>query len=157
MDEEKSLREHLVTLLKGGQAYESFEVIVASFKPKHRGTVPPGADHSPWEILEHMRIAQRDILDYSRNEKGDYREKDWPDDYWPKKPAPPNASAWKKSVEKFHADRRALVQLARKGDLFRVFPWGEKQTLLRELLLAADHNSHHLGQLVILRRLLGDE
>ena len=157
MNSDKSLRDHLVSFLRGGQAYESFDEIVGSFKPNHRGMVPAGAEHSPWEVLEHIRIAQRDILDFSRNDKGTYEEKDWPDAYWPKKPSPPNAGAWKKSIEQFHLDRKALEQLARKGDLYRVFPWGDGQTLLREILLAADHNAHHLGQLVILRRLLGDE
>jgi len=157
MDHDKALRDQLVALLQGGQAYETFDQIVGSFKAKHRGLVPVGAEHSPWEILEHTRIAQRDILDFSRNDKGNYKGKDWPKDYWPKKPAPPNAAAWKKSLDQFHADREALEQLARKGDLYRVFPWGDGQTLLRENLLAADHNAHHLGQMVILRRLLGDE
>jgi len=157
MDEDKAFRDHLVALLKGGQAYESFDQIVGGFKAKHRGVVPSGAEHSPWEIFEHMRITQRDILDFSRNDKGTYKEKDWPDEYWPTRPGPPNPTAWKKSVEQFHADRKALQGLARKGDLLRAFPWGDGQTLLRELLLAADHNAHHLGQLVILRRLLGDE
>ncbi len=157
MDQDKALREHLVNLLKGGQAFETFDKIVGGFRPKHRGIVPSGSEHSPWEILEHIRIAQRDILDYSRNEKGTYQDKDWPDEYWPKKSKPPNSTAWATSVKQFHADNRALQKLAQKRDLFRAFPWAPDHTLLRELLLAAEHNAHHLGQLVILRRLLGDE
>jgi hypothetical protein len=159
MDPLQSLRDHLLRLFRGGQAYETFELIVAEFPPNLRSVVPQGAERSPWQTLEHLRIAQRDILDFSRNEDGTYVEKTWPDDYWPLSPAPPSGDSWDAAVAGFLADRSALeamvIDLDR--DLFAPFPWGDGQTLLREALLAADHASYHLGQLVILRRLLVGE
>lgn len=155
MDTMSSLRDHVVRLLHGGQAYEPFESIVGEFLASQRGVVPPGAEHSAWEIVEHMRITQRDILDFSRSEKGGYVEMQWPQDYWPGSVVPPD-HAWEASVASFLTDRSALEGLVQDdaGDLFRPLPAGDGQTLLREALLAADHASYHLGQLVILRRLL---
>src|SRR5262249_1704771 len=101
----QSLRDHLVRLLNGGQAYETFELIVAEFPTELRSVVPPGAERSPWQTLEHLRIAQRDILDFIRNEDGTYVEKTWPDDYWPTNAAPPNVGAWDAAVAGFLADR----------------------------------------------------
>lgn len=157
MSETDALRQHLSRLLAGGKAYETFEEVVSTFSPDLRGVVPPGAGHSGWEILEHLRIAQRDILDFSRNEDGSYVKKNWPDDYWPSTTEPPDGGAWDASVQAFLADRTDLDALARDRarELFTPFPWGTDQTLLREILLAADHTSYHLGQLVLLRRLLG--
>ncbi|HLV81206.1 MAG TPA: DinB family protein [Chthonomonadaceae bacterium] len=157
MDHLQSLREHIVRLLEGGQAYETFSEIAASFAADQRGIVPPGVEHSAWQIVEHLRIAQRDILDFSRNENGTYAELNWPDDYWPATPAPPDDKAWENTVRAFLADRKELEThvLNPRNDLFAPFPWGDGQTLLREALLAADHASYHLGQLVIVRGLLG--
>ena len=106
-------------------------------------------------LLEHIRIAQWDILDFSRNPK--YEQLRWPAEYWPKTPAPPSEAAWDKSVKAFHDDLDAMKDLVKdsKTDLFAKIPWGEGQTVLREAMLIADHNSHHLGQLIDLRRLLG--
>ena len=156
MNELQSLRDHVVSLLRGGQAYEPFDAIVGEFTGADRGRVPAGAEHSAWQVLEHLRIAQRDILDFSQNEEGRYQELKWPDDYWPTNPEPPTAESWEQSVRAFLEDRGALEALAREEqrDLFRPFPWGSGQTLLREILLAADHQAYHLGQLVLLRRLL---
>jgi hypothetical protein len=157
MDNGKSLRQHLIDALRGGQAFDTFEAIVADVPADRRGVVPPGAEHSAWQILEHMRIAQRDILDFSRNHGGSYRELKWPDEYWPASPSPPDSGAWDRSVAAFLGDRGALEALVADdaSDLFAPFPWGDGQTLLREALLAAEHAAYHLGQVVIVRGLVG--
>ncbi|MBV9339572.1 MAG: DinB family protein, partial [Acidobacteria bacterium] len=108
-----------------------------------------------WMLLEHMRIAQWDILDFSRNAQ--YSSLRWPQDYWPQDPSPPDTSAWIKSIESFREDLNAMKKLVNdpETDLFAAIPWGDGKTILREALLVADHNSHHLGQLIDVRRLLG--
>ena len=120
-----------------------------------RGKKPAGAAHSLWEILEHMRIAQWDILEFSRDAK--HKSPDWPSGYWPKTPAPPNGAAWSKSVKAFQSDLEAMCQLVRREstDLYQRIPHGDGQTILREALLVADHNAYHLGEMVLIRRLLG--
>jgi hypothetical protein len=120
-----------------------------------RGAKPAGFPHSAWMILEHLRLAQRDILEFSRNRK--HASPKWPEGYWPETQAPPNAVAWSKSVEQFQSDLNAMKELVKnpKTDLFRKIPWGDGQTVLREALLVADHNSYHIAQLVDVRRLLG--
>lgn len=156
MDELDALRSHLVTMLQGGHAFDTFDEIVGSFRPDKRGLAPAGAERSPWQILSHIVIAQRDILDFSRNQNGDYIEKRWPQDYWPASPEPPSNEAWDNAAAQFHADREAMEELiaADESDLFGAFPWGDGQTLLREALLVAEHNAYHLGQLVTLRELV---
>jgi hypothetical protein len=158
MEELQSLREHMVQMLRGGQAFDTFESIVGGVPADHRGTVPPGAEHSAWQILEHIRIAQRDILDFIRNEDGSYRKMNWPEDYWPKSAAPPDGGAWDRSVAAILADRQTIgaLVLDEKSDLFTPFPWGKGQTLLREALLAAEHAAYHLGQVVVVQRLLAN-
>jgi DinB superfamily len=155
MNTDQSLRKHLIELLDGAQAHATFDNVIDDFPVKQRGEVPKGLPHSAWMLLEHMRIAQSDILDFSRNPK--YKPLKWPAEYWPKSPAPPNAAAWNKSVKSFHDDLEAMKKLVGdpKTDLFAKIPWGEGQTVLREAMLLADHNSHHLGQLIDVRRLLG--
>lgn len=155
MDNLQSLREHVAAVLRGGQAYDTFEAIIADFPPDQRGVVPAGAEHSAWQILEHMRIAQHDILDFIRNEDGSYKELRWPDEYWPSSASPPEVAAWTRSVEAYLVDRHAIQALVldEKSDLFAVFTWGSGQTLLREALLSAEHAAYHLGQIVILTRL----
>jgi hypothetical protein len=150
-----SLRKHLTELLDGGHAHATFSQVVADFPAKQRGEIPKGLPHSAWMLLEHMRLAQWDILEFSRNPK--YKHMKWPDDYWPKTPAPANEAAWQKSIQSFHDDLAAMKKLVNdpETDLFANIAWGEGQTILREALLVADHNSHHLGQLVDVRRLLG--
>jgi hypothetical protein len=152
---DQSLRKHLLELLDGGHAHATFEKTIADFPEKLRGEVPKGLPHSAWMLLEHMRLAQWDILDFSRNPK--YKELNFPDDYWPKSPAPPNAAAWDKSVKSFQNDLAEMKSLVAdlKADLFTKIPWGDDQTILREAMLVADHNAHHLGQLIDVRRLLG--
>lgn len=154
MDEMQELRDHVVKNLRGGQAYETFEEITGEFAPDQRGVVPAGAGHSAWQILEHMRITQRDILDFSDNENGTYKELKWPEEYWPKEASPADDRAWDRSVRQYLDDQAALARLVMERDLFKPFPWGEGQTLLREALMVADHAGYHLGQLVIVRRLL---
>jgi len=152
---DESLRKHLVALLDGGHAYATFDKIIANFPPQLRGEVPQGLPHSAWMLLEHLRLAQGDILDFSRNPK--YVTPKWPDDYWPKSPFPPSAAAWDKGVKSFQDDLSAMKKLVSdpKTDLFANIPWGDGQTILREALLTADHNAHHLGQMIDVRRLLG--
>jgi hypothetical protein len=120
-----------------------------------RGTRPEGAAHSPWELIEHIRIAQHDILEFSRNP--DYSSPSWPEGYWPASPAPPEEAAWGESVEAMLADNQAMQDLVADGsaDLYAPIPWGDGQTVLREAMLVADHNSYHLGQLATVRHLLG--
>jgi len=155
MTNDQSLRKHLVAQLDGGHAYTTFDKIIANFPPKLRGKIPKGLPHSAWMLLEYLRIAQRDILDFSRDPK--YVAPKWPDDYWPKTPAPPSTAAWNKSVKSFQEDSAAMKKLISnpKIDLFAKIPWGDGQTTLREALLIADHNAHHLGQMIDVRRLLG--
>jgi uncharacterized damage-inducible protein DinB len=152
---DKSLRQHLLELLKGGGAHATFDAVIANIPAKLRDKKPSGFPHSLWMLLEHMRIAQTDILDFSRN--ANHVSPAWPEGYWPKTAAPPTPAAWNASVKKFRADLKAMQKLVKnpKTDLFAKIPWGEGQTILREVLLIADHNSHHLGQMLDLRRLLG--
>lgn len=152
---EKSLREHLNNLLSGRGAHLDFKAAFAGIPPKVRGIRPSGMPHSLWELLEHMRIAQWDILEFSRDAK--HISPDWPEGYWPKTPEPPNAKAWDKSLKLFDADLAAMRKLVTnpKTDLFARIPHGTGQTILREALLLADHNAYHLGQVVSVRRFLG--
>jgi hypothetical protein len=153
--DDKVLREHLLYLLKGGGAHASFEASIKGLPVAMRGIRPEGAAHSAWEIVEHLRIAQSDILEFSRNHK--HVSPEWPAGYWPKAPAPPNSTAWNKSVKAFQADLKAMCELVgrRSTKLYAPIPHGEGQTILREALLIADHNAYHLGELVVVRRLLG--
>jgi hypothetical protein len=154
-EESKALREHVLYLLRGGGAHLDFDRAVAGLPAKLRGAKPAGQPHTPWRLLEHMRIAQWDILEFSRNPR--HVSPPFPDGYWPKDDAPPDAKAWDRSVEGFRADLKAMQDLVADPDtdLFARIPHGEGQTVLREALLVADHNAYHLGQLVMLRRLLG--
>jgi uncharacterized damage-inducible protein DinB len=153
-DRDDSLREHLRKLLDWEDAHVSFDSAVKDVPEAVRGIVPDGSAHSPWQLLEHLRICQLDILDFCRNPK--YVEVPM-EAYWPKTVAPPSARAWDESVAAFRRDRDDLKKLAadRALDLFARIPHGTGQTYLRELLLVADHNAYHVGQLVALRRRLG--
>ncbi len=153
----KGVRRELITLLDGGKAHATFDDAVKEFPVKLRGVVPKGLPYSAWQIVEHLRIAQRDILDFCDNADGSYKPMKWPDDYWPKS-ARPGAGAWEKSVEAIRKDRKAFDKLLAKADdleLVEEFAWGEGQSLLREALLIADHNAYHTGELIVVRRLLG--
>jgi DinB superfamily len=154
-DHEQSFRQHLLELLAGGGAHAKFEDVVKDLPVKLRGARPAKFPHSPWMLLEHLRLAQWDILEFSRNPK--HVSPDWPSGYWPKAEGPPNAEAWNKSIQQFRRDRKALEKLVAnpKTDLFARIPWGDGQTILREALLVADHNAYHLAQFVDVRRMLG--
>ena len=153
--EGKTIREHLLNLLRGRGAHVGFEKVVKEFPSKLRGKKPQGAPHTAWQLLEHLRIAQWDILEFSRNAK--HGSPDFPEGYWPKEEAPPDGAAWDKSLKASRADLKAMEKLVAdpKTDLYAKISHGEGQTILREALLVADHNAYHLGQLVLLRRLLG--
>jgi len=150
------LREQLARILDWEEAHVAFAKAVDGLPADKRGGVPAGFEHSPWQLLEHMRLAQEDILDFCVNQKYVHTLK-WPDDYWPKNPAPPNAAVWEDSIASFRREREKLKQLARETkDLFAKVPTGkDNQTYIRAILLVADHNSYHLGQLVAVRRALG--
>jgi uncharacterized damage-inducible protein DinB len=154
LDEAVSVRKHLDNALRMKGAHVAFEAAVADFPPKLRGAKPAGAPHSAWELLEHMRLAQHDILDFSRNPN--YKEKRFPDDYWPETAQPPSAEAWDRSIEQFKADLQEMRALIKDTslDLNANIPHGKGQTLFREALLIVDHNSYHLGQFVFLRKML---
>jgi DinB family protein len=148
-------RTEIARLLDWEEAHAGFDRVVVGLAVELQGQVPPGLPYSPWQLLEHIRLTQRDILEFSRNP--DYKELDWPDDYWPRSPAPPSATAWEESVKAFRQDREALKRLALDPgvNLSATVPAGDGQTYLRELLLAADHTAYHLGELVVVRRALG--
>jgi DinB superfamily len=155
MPDDASLRRHLVELLKGGNAHADFDKAIAGLPVKLRGARVKDLPYTAWQLLEHLRIAQWDILEFSRNPK--HVSPDWPSGYWPESGAPPNAAAWNKSVAAFHKDLAAMQALVKnpKTDLFARIPSGTGQTILREAMLVADHNAYHLGELIVLRRLLG--
>lgn len=153
--QDKLLREHLVYLLKGGGAHVHFEDALSGFPPSKRGVFAKGLRHTGWQLLEHARIAQWDILEFSRNPK--HVSPDFPGGYWPKTPLPTSNEAWEKSCKGFQKDLNEMIALVKnpKTDLYAKIPHGDGQTILREALLVADHNAYHLGQIVDLRRALG--
>jgi len=156
-DSNAELRKQLLALLKGGQAHATFDAIVKSFPAKLRGVVPDGLPYSAWKLLDHIRIAQHDILRFSTNLNGKYQSPPWPEGYWAKQPVPPSSKAWDAAVKQVRVDSKAFQQLIANpaNDLFALFPWGDGQNLLREALLIADHNAYHLCELLLVRRLLG--
>jgi uncharacterized damage-inducible protein DinB len=150
-----SVRRQVADLLDWSDAHASFDAAVEGLPAPLRGSRPEGLPHSPWELVEHLRIAQRDILDFCR--AATYHERRWPEEYWPPSAGPPSAGAWEESISGIRADRAALRQLALDPaiDLLGAVPNGTGQSYLRELLLVADHTAYHVGQLVLVRRLLG--
>jgi len=151
------LRRQLLALLSKGQAHATFDEAVEGFPAEHRGTVPEGLPYSAWQLLEHIRITQRDILEFSAPPTGGYQPMAWPDDYWPKSAKPSSEHAWNASVAAVRKDREAFEKLISRPeiDLYKPFRWGDGQNLLREALLIADHTAYHVGELIMLRRLLG--
>jgi len=154
-DNEKSLRDHLRQVLDWDHAHLKFDDAVKDFPPALRGVRPAGGPHSAWELLEHLRITLWDILEFTRDAK--HVSPKFPEGYWPTSEAPSTESAWGESVAAFQSDLRAMVDLVADEsiDLYARIPHGDGQTVLREILLTADHNAYHLGQLVMVRRLLG--
>ena len=155
MPNDKVLRQQSIDLLTAGEAHASFDAAVKDMPVTLRGTRPKGSPASPWEVLEHMRIAQWDILEFTRNPA--HVSPEFPSGYWPTAAAPPNEKAWDKSADAFRADLKAMCDLVRdeSTDLFADLPHAQGKTVLREVLLTADHNAYHLGQLIALRRALG--
>ncbi|MGH7604745.1 MAG: DinB family protein [Gemmatimonadaceae bacterium] len=155
MEKQQNWREIVASSLGWEQAHASLESAAKNLAPKLRGQRPKGEPHSLWELLEHIRITQSDLLDFCQNEN--YVEKlEWPHDYWPSSPAPPNEEAWEKSVDDCRRDREALARFTTDTDvdLTSKIPRGTGQTYLRTILLAVDHTAYHVGQIVIVRRLL---
>ena len=153
---DQALREQLARILDWEEAHAGFDKAVADLAADKRGARTAGIEHSIWQLVEHMRIAQADILDFCVN-AGYVHSMKWPDDYWPKDPAPPNAAAWDASLASFRSDREKFKVVARETkDLYALVPTGKgHQTYLRAILLVADHNSHHLGQILLVRKALG--
>jgi len=153
---DNALRKQLSAMLDSKHAHVDFDTAIAGMPREDRGVRPEKLPYSAWQLLEHLRIAQHDIFDFCVN--ADYEEMKWPDDYWPASPEPPNDAAWEASIRQYREDRAALERLAldTSVDLLAKIPHGSGQTYLRELLLVADHAAYHLGELVILRRLLGN-
>jgi hypothetical protein len=155
MANDKALREHLLALLNGGEAHVDFEGAIKGMPPSLRGVRPAEGVHSAWELLEHLRIAQWDILEFTQDAA--HVSPEFPAGYWPDSPEPPDQGAWERSVASFREDFQEITDLVRDEgtDLFAKIPHGEGQTVLREVLLAADHNAYHIGEMVMLRRVLG--
>ena len=153
-DNLKSLRDDLLALLTSENAHATFDAAVKNLPANLRSKRPKGAPHSPWELLEHLRIAQWDIIEYALNPR--HVSPDFPAGYWPKSPQPPNAKAWEKSVAAFRADRKKLAAKIEDPatDPLAPIPHANNQSLLNKTLLLADHNAYHLGQLILVRRLL---
>jgi hypothetical protein len=153
-DQIKVLREQLLHAMKGEQSHIGFESAITGFPAELAGAKPDGAPHSAWQLLEHLRIAQHDILEFSRNPG--HQSPKWPEGYWPRTATPPNNHAWEASIAAFREDARALEELVGdpNQDLFKPIQGGDGQTLLREALVVAAHNSYHLGQFVYLKKTL---
>jgi hypothetical protein len=151
---EKILRDQLIAALSKPNAHLVFEDIADKISPEWRAAIPQGFSHSPWQLLEHLRIAQWDILEFSRNP--DHKSPSWPEGYWPDQDAPRDDQAWANSVRAFQSDLSAMIDMLKDEsiDLFAEFPHGDGQNLLREVLLLAKHNSYHLGQLAQLGKVL---
>ena len=152
MDQSQALREHLLELLKGESAHISLEATVSDFPGEHINAQVDGSPHTAWQLLEHIRVAQSDILDFSTN--SDYKEMKWPDDYWPKDEGTPES--WNESVQQTLGDLQSMRELVadEETDLFARIPHGTGQTILREALLIADHNAYHVGQIMLIKRSL---
>jgi uncharacterized damage-inducible protein DinB len=151
-----SFRDHLVRVLDWEDAHVGFDRAVEGIPPDLRGAVPAGFEHSPWQLLEHLRLAQEDILEFCVDASYQHT-KAWPDDYWPQDPAPPSPEAWADSIESVTRDRDGMKRLAREVDLTATVPTGsDGQTYLRAVLLVIDHTAYHVGQIVAVRRALGN-
>jgi hypothetical protein len=154
-NDNQALRKHLLAMLRKNHAHLSFDDAVADWPAKLRGVKPPGVPYTAWQLLEHLRIALWDILEFSRNAK--HVSPKFPKGYWPAEEVPPSADAWDKSIAAYRTHQEEVIKLAEDSatDLFARIPWGTGQTILREVLVVADHAAYHIGQLVLLRRMLG--
>jgi hypothetical protein len=153
---EAAVVREIEAMLKGGHTHATFDNAVKDFPEGLCGVVPEGLPYSAWQIVDHIRVAQRDMLDFSDNADGTYEEKNWPQDYWLKDAAPPTALAWDEAIAEVHADQKRFFKLMDDAkDLGGPFAWGSGQSLLKEALQIADHNAYHVGELIVVRRLLG--
>ena len=154
-DQTRILRDHLLELLKGGHGHATFDKSIEGLPANLRGAKAPGLPHTVWQLVEHLRIAQWDILEFSRDKN--HVSPDWPKGYWPETTSPPDDAAWEKSVESFRKDLQAMQDLVAnpKTDLYAKLPWGDGQTVLREAMLTADHNAYLVAQIVSVRQVLG--
>lgn len=150
------LIDNLIDLLRKGNAHASFDKAVANVSLEVAGAKPDKIPYSIWQLVEHIRIAQHDILEFSKGP--DYKSPKWPDDYWPEEITPKNVAAWKASLDQIKSDREEFISMLRDhdNDIYKIFRHGTGQTLLKEGLVLADHNSYHTGEIIIIRRLLGD-
>jgi len=154
MNQDQALRDHLIWLIEEGGAHVTFDRAIDGIPPELRGEHPPNVPHTPWRLLEHLRICQWDILEFSRNSR--HVSPDFPEGYWPEADGPPDDAAWQNSIAAFRDDQRQMIELIRdpRTDLSAQIPHGDGQTVLREALLVADHNAYHVGQLIAVRRAL---
>jgi len=146
----------LEDLLEGGNAHATFDKAVKGVSADLQGKIPRGSAYSIWQLVEHMRIVQWDLLEFSKGP--DHQSPPWPEGYWPRNPVPPDAHSFKKTLDSIAADRKAFITLLRKAgeNIYTPFPHGDGQSLFREALVLADHNSYHTGEIILLRRILGD-
>ena len=151
------VRKELISQLRGGNAHAPFDQVVKGFPAEKQGIVPKGLPYSGWQLLEHIRLALEDMVEFSANQNGTYKEKEWPEGYWPNSPEPPGKGAWEKSVKQIEAEIEKFAKLIAdpKADFFKPFPWGDGQSLFKEACQIIDHNAYHLGELVTVRRILG--
>jgi len=152
-DNNKVLIDEIVKLLNGGTAHATLDDALDGLPANQRGEKPHGLPYSIWQLLEHIRIALWDMLEFSKD--GNHQSPKWPDEYWVKEVAPANEEAWDRSIAKINTDIQELIGLVRKGDLYTPIPHGDGQTLLREALQAADHTAYHVAEIIVIRRLLG--
>ncbi len=155
MDQNKIIRKELLSLLGGGNAHMSLEEAVENFPEDKINDLFPNGEYTPWHLLEHIRLSQNDILDFIVN--ANYREKDWPKDYWPARSKKATIKDWQKTISQIQKDNQALQQLVNnsKTDLYAKIPWGEGQTIFREILTVSDHNAYHIGEFAIMRQAMG--
>ena len=153
---ETILKHQLVEVITKGNAHASFEEVVEGIPIKHLGAKPGNLPYSIWQLVEHIRITQKDILEFSRNPQ--HISPEWPDEYWPEQDAPANEQEWLQSLDHIKKDRKAFIDLLNdpSADLYTQYAHGEGQNLLREALLIADHTSYHMGEIIVLRRILND-
>jgi len=155
MNQSDILREQLIKLLDWQDAHVNFDAAVENIPPSSQGVRPEGLPYSPWELLEHLRVTQNDILNFCQNPE--YKAPEWPDEYWPKATSPLTQNDWQESIDAFRADRQSIQSLIADPalDLYAKIPHGDGQTYLREVFLVADHSAYHVGELIAVRRLLG--
>ena len=143
----------LIKLLNGGSAHASLEEALDNLPAKLRGAKPDKLPYSIWQLVEHIRIAQWDMLKFSQNEK--HTSPKWPDEYWVKETAPKDEAEWEKSLKQIDDDRKEFIKLLKSGDIYKAIPHGDGQSIILEALQIADHNAYHTAEIIVIRRLLG--